>query len=300
MLSAPAVAVKDLPLTVVRVDPNRFQIRRQMNPEAIERLAESLRAGDVLPPVTVVSIDGEFWLADGHHRREAYVKCGSKTMPCQIVEGDERAVIIRAIQGNALHGESLSRADRQRAVLMLIATLKAAREPIVQAEIADLVKVPRTTLGRWIREMEDTESEEPIDHTRDEPEPEDDEDQDEDDDREMYREKSTAPDLEPSAQVKLARACEAGYLHAEACIQSLKDLERSIGRMCNDELFFRVKEVHASVVDKLDWCKRVLEQRRPYQICSVCNGDKCDACSFKGFMTYETARSYEQDKANRK
>lgn len=292
-MSTAAPEVRNLPLSVIRVDHDRFQIRNAMNPEAVNRYADNYASGDALPPLRVVQMDGEFWLAAGHHRYQAAREAGLTTVPCTIIAGDAETIITEAIRENALHGVELTREDRRRAVLMLIET--AARRPTIR-ELAELVKVPHSTVARWVRESEDQDNELPPEHR---PAPAPEPDPAPAPTAGVYDDEPSDPDLTPSAQVALARRVTAGSLHAEQAITHIRDVRRAVASMCKDDLFFRLKQVERSVDDRLAYAEKALEARRPAELCPACNGDGCKPCEHKGFMTEETVTVWRQDQARK-
>jgi hypothetical protein len=95
------------------------QPRAALTQSAIERYADLLRADTAfeMPPVEVVEdADGNRWLVDGYHRREAYLIAGRKRIPATVVPGTLRDAILRSLAANTMHGLPARRKDRRRAV----------------------------------------------------------------------------------------------------------------------------------------------------------------------------------------
>jgi hypothetical protein len=73
-------------------------------------------------PAPVVFKDAHhyYWLADGWHTVRGYELAGRKMIRCHIIEGSLRDAILYAAAANAAHGLQRTRADRRRAVLLLL------------------------------------------------------------------------------------------------------------------------------------------------------------------------------------
>lgn len=76
-------------IPVARVVPSPYQPRRDIQPEAVAELAESIRAEGLLQPI-VVRMDGEqFQLIAGERRLRAFEKLGVKLIPARIIEASD-------------------------------------------------------------------------------------------------------------------------------------------------------------------------------------------------------------------
>ena len=95
--------------------------REKIHQPTIDDYAEILKAGGALPPATVF-VDGTGnWLADGLHRLRAHEKTGAKEIPAEIKTGGLREATLWAMGANSEHGLPRTRADKQKAVAMMLA-----------------------------------------------------------------------------------------------------------------------------------------------------------------------------------
>lgn len=101
--------VSRVPIALLR---RRHQVRRVLDTEHVERLAEVL---DRCPPI-VLSADGT--IIDGEHRVAAARQLGISALPAIVMSAEERtgADLISAIEANTSHGLSLTREERRDAI----------------------------------------------------------------------------------------------------------------------------------------------------------------------------------------
>jgi uncharacterized ParB-like nuclease family protein len=114
--------ILSLTLAKVRADP-AVQARVRMDVETVEDYAEVLAEGGELPPVVVFHepAAGVYWLADGFHRLAAHEQAGRKHIYCDVRDGDRRAAVLHACGANAANGLRRTRADKRRAITLLLA-----------------------------------------------------------------------------------------------------------------------------------------------------------------------------------
>lgn len=115
--------------------------REKIHQPTIDDYAEILRAGGALPPVTVFVDRTGNWLADGLHRLRAHEKTGAKEIPAEIKTGGLREATLWAMGANSEHGLPRTRADKQKAVEILLADAEWGQW--ADAEIARICKVGR-------------------------------------------------------------------------------------------------------------------------------------------------------------
>ncbi len=82
--------------------------------------AEAIASGAKLPPVVVFKDGTVYRLADGWHRVRAHEIEGRTDIACEVRKGDEREARLYAVGANASHGARRTKADRWRAVEMLL------------------------------------------------------------------------------------------------------------------------------------------------------------------------------------
>jgi hypothetical protein len=118
---AAATEVRDLDINLPKIRPDQSaQPRENLHNDRIAEYAESMKAGDQFPPLTVFH-DGEvYWLADGFHRFYAAQHAGRKHIRCYVRQGGLRDAILYSVGANAKHGLARSDADKERAVLRLL------------------------------------------------------------------------------------------------------------------------------------------------------------------------------------
>lgn len=115
----PAVRKKIL-LAKVQID-RRTQTRAKKDPAHVERLAEVLAGGGEFDADVEVYDDGSvYWIGDGFHRVEAYLKAGRTFIPALVREGGWYDALVHAAGANARHGLPRTRADVRRSIVMLL------------------------------------------------------------------------------------------------------------------------------------------------------------------------------------
>jgi hypothetical protein len=94
------------------------QARMALSQETVEEYADVV---DALPEIAVFHDGTTYWLADGWHRVEAHKLAGRKVIQSRVHEGGKREATLFAISANTMHGLRPTRADKRRAVEMLLA-----------------------------------------------------------------------------------------------------------------------------------------------------------------------------------
>jgi hypothetical protein len=98
----------------------QLQPRVEMDQALIHEYAEAITNGAKFPAVTVFQDGGDFWLADGYHRIEAYKEIGALDIPVEIHQGSFRDAILFSISANATHGKRRTNEDKRKAVMTLL------------------------------------------------------------------------------------------------------------------------------------------------------------------------------------
>ena len=107
-------------LPVEAIHPNPRQPRRQLEPEAVSGLAESVGALGVVQPVIVrPRASGGFELIAGERRWRAAREAGIATVPALVREADDRDSLLLALVENVAR-EDLSAAEEARACAVLM------------------------------------------------------------------------------------------------------------------------------------------------------------------------------------
>ncbi len=88
-------------LAISKLQPGRYQPRRQMKEEKLSELADSIKAQGVIQPIVVRSIaDGRYEIIAGERRWRAAQLAELREVPVVVREVDDRAVIAMALIEN--------------------------------------------------------------------------------------------------------------------------------------------------------------------------------------------------------
>ncbi len=153
LISGPAQVLgaeenQEAQLVEVRVEaiqPNPFQPRQEIDEQTLEELAQSIRQHGVLQPLLVRRV-GEVWqLVAGERRLAAAKRAGLETVPCRVLELEDRQVFEVAIE------ENLKRKD-----LNVLEKAQAFREYLERfgstiEELAQRLSLDRSTVSNMIR-----------------------------------------------------------------------------------------------------------------------------------------------------
>ena len=140
------VAMVELEITQVR--PNPRQPRRVFDNDAIERLAESVRADGVVQPIIVRDAGDGYEIVAGERRWRAAQLAGLRTIPSLVRTADERELLILALAENVAR-EDLNAVDQARAYAVLADELDLS-----QTEIARRVGKSRPAVANTMRLLE--------------------------------------------------------------------------------------------------------------------------------------------------
>lgn len=145
---ADVAQVKKLDIALIRLD-KLVQMRALGEEEHVDgatvaEYLEAMESGSSFPPI-VAFYDGEdYWLADGFHRLEAYQRLGKQKVDVEVYNGTKREAQLYAMQANLKHGLRATRADKQKAVLVLLQDEEWSKWS--QEEIARRAGVAPTTV----------------------------------------------------------------------------------------------------------------------------------------------------------
>lgn len=137
------------------IDPNPYQTRKRIDPEALKEMAESVKAVGVVQPILVRPLrDGRFQLVAGERRLMASKMAGKSTIPAVVHElSNEQAMEITIIEN--LQREDLNPLEQARAFDRLSKEFGLKHEEIAartgkdRASITNfvrLLKLPETIL----------------------------------------------------------------------------------------------------------------------------------------------------------
>lgn len=132
-----------------------LQSRFSMNKEKIEEYAAEMKDGIVFDPIKVIDTrDGKF-LVDGYHRVEATKRLGLDEIAAEVVPGTKVVALKEAIAANAKHGIQRTNEDKLHALQMAWENreqLFACSNPTCR-EIAEIVKVSKTFVNDFIKNI---------------------------------------------------------------------------------------------------------------------------------------------------
>ena len=145
LIEAPRAEVRSLP--VAQLVPNRFQPRRDFDPDALAELADSIRAQGVVQPVVVtLGADGRYVIVAGERRWRAAQQAGLAEVPVVVRDvADDRQLLELALV------ENLQRSDLNPIEEALAFQALAEEFGHSQEEIARRVGKARPTIANSLR-----------------------------------------------------------------------------------------------------------------------------------------------------
>jgi hypothetical protein len=88
--------------------------------DVVLEYVEAMTDGAVFPAVEVYYDGSVHWLADGFHRVEASRRLGRLTVDANVHTGSKRDAVLHAIRANVRHGLRATRADKRRALELML------------------------------------------------------------------------------------------------------------------------------------------------------------------------------------
>jgi len=136
--------LKELPVDLIQ--RGKYQPRRDMDPQALEELAESIRAQGVMQPIVVRSIGGErYEIIAGERRWRASQLAGLDTIPTVIRDVPDEAAIAMALIEN-IQREDLNPIEEAIALQRLQQEFE-----LTQQQVADAVGKSRVSITNLLR-----------------------------------------------------------------------------------------------------------------------------------------------------
>ncbi|MDD3180984.1 MAG: ParB/RepB/Spo0J family partition protein [Opitutaceae bacterium] len=130
--SAPAglaSGYQDIPLHLI--EPNPYQPRREMNPEQMAELIESIRAEGLLQPVVVRPVGGKYQLIAGERRWRAFQQLKLKSIPARVMASNDASSATLALIEN-LQREGLNPIDEAHGYASLIRDFDLTQDAAAQ------------------------------------------------------------------------------------------------------------------------------------------------------------------------
>lgn len=139
-------ALKELPVEFMK--RGKYQPRRDMHPEALEDLANSIRAQGVMQPIVVrpIGVDS-YEIIAGERRWRATQQAGLETIPVIIKDVPDESAIAMALIEN-IQREDLNAIEEAQALMRLQQEFE-----LTQQQVADAVGKSRTTITNLMRLM---------------------------------------------------------------------------------------------------------------------------------------------------
>lgn len=135
-------------LAVDKIQRGRYQPRRDMDEQALEELAESIRSQGVIQPIVVRSIDmGRYEIIAGERRWRASQMAGLTEVPVMIRNVPDEAAIAMALIEN-IQREDLNPIEEATALERLMDEFE-----LTQQRVAEIVGKSRTTVTNLLRLM---------------------------------------------------------------------------------------------------------------------------------------------------
>ena len=133
-----------LPLDLIQ--RGKYQPRRDMDPAALEELAQSIKAQGVMQPIVVRPIaNGRFEIIAGERRWRATQQAGLETIPAMVREVADQAAIAMALIEN-IQREDLNPVEEAVALQRLQQEFQ-----LTQQQVADAVGKSRVTVSNLLR-----------------------------------------------------------------------------------------------------------------------------------------------------
>jgi len=132
-------------LALDRIRPSPFQPRKEFSAEALQELADSIKAQGVIQPLIVRERNGGFELIAGERRWRAAQLLGLKEVPVIVREADDRTVLELALIEN-LQRENLNPVEEAQGYQQLIEHFDLRQE-----DVATKVGKSRTLVANSLR-----------------------------------------------------------------------------------------------------------------------------------------------------
>jgi ParB family chromosome partitioning protein len=143
--AAPAGAPGYQEIGVQAIEPSPYQARREITPEQLSELAESIRSEGLLQPIVVRKVGEKFQLIAGERRWRAFQHLKIKTIPARIVEASNASSAALGLIEN-LQREGLNPIEEAHGFASLIRDFD-----LTQETAADRVGKARATVANSLR-----------------------------------------------------------------------------------------------------------------------------------------------------
>ncbi len=134
-------------LGVDLLEPGKYQPRKDMSPDALDELAESIRVQGIIQPIIVRKLDygNQYEIIAGERRWRASMQAGLERVPCIVKQVPDEAAIAIALIEN-IQREDLNAMEEAIALNRLIEEFELTHQ-----QTADAVGKSRTTVTNLLR-----------------------------------------------------------------------------------------------------------------------------------------------------
>lgn len=143
--AAPPPAIGFQEILVAQVEPSPYQARREIQPEQLTELAESIRAEGLLQPIVVRKHQGKFQLIAGERRWRAFQLLKLKSIPARVVDASNASSAALGLIEN-LQREGLNPIEEAYGYASLIRDFD-----LTQEQAAERVGKGRATVANALR-----------------------------------------------------------------------------------------------------------------------------------------------------
>ncbi len=138
--------LREIPVDLIQ--SGKYQPRRDMNAEALQELADSIKVQGIIQPIVIRSIgEGKFEIIAGERRWRATQLAGLEAIPALIRDVPDEAAIAMSLIEN-IQRENLNPIEEAMALQRLQQEFE-----LTQQEVADAVGKSRTTVTNLLRLM---------------------------------------------------------------------------------------------------------------------------------------------------
>ena len=148
--------MKKLNLLTIKIDGGT-QARVALNQDVVKEYAESMREGDVFPPITVFFDGSDYWLADGFHRYFATKANAFTSIEADIKNGTLDDATLFAFSANSKRGLSMTFEDNRNIIYAMLRHPEWSKW--TNTAIAKHIGVSSMTVGRVKATMEKKDDE---------------------------------------------------------------------------------------------------------------------------------------------
>lgn len=149
--ASPRTGVQEIP--VDSISPNPYQPRLELDPTALEELAQSIRQHGLLEPILVRVLDGtenSFQLIAGERRWQAAQLAGLERVPVLVHEATDADMLEIAIIEN-VQRENLNAIEEARAYRRLMNGVGDGGAGLTQQDVAERVGKSRAAVANLLR-----------------------------------------------------------------------------------------------------------------------------------------------------